>query len=199
MLATWATDYIGGLTACRHVGPADDPARSHDAATWLRTFASATARSCADADRYASRIDDLNACRHERLGRIRSGSAAERLLTLLPGVPVITVDGAARLIERSEMRTGEAITRLESAGVLRQRNVGRQRYRVFEAPDVIELFTGLERALASPTGDTANAAPNRRVPQRATPANRPGKSSRSQPDREQSLRSRPPEILLTNR
>ena len=171
VLATWATDYIAGLTDYRHVGPADDPARSHGASTWLRTFASATARSCADADRYASRIDDLNARWQQRLGRIRDGSAAQRLLALLPGVPVITVDAAARLIERSEMRTGEAIKRLESAGVLRQRNVGRQRYRVFEARDVIELFAGLERALSSPTGDTANAAPNRRVPKRAMPAN----------------------------
>lgn len=100
----------------------------------------------------ASQIDDLTARWKERLGRVRGGSAVERLLALLPGVPVINIDAAARLIERSEMRSGAAIRRLESAGVLRQRNVGRQRYRVFEAPDVIELFTGLERALASPTG-----------------------------------------------
>ena len=32
------------------------------------------------------------------------------------------------------------------------------------------LFTGLERALASPTGDTATAPPTRRVPQRARSA-----------------------------
>jgi Fic family protein len=164
VLATWATDYIGGLTAYRHVGPADDPARSQGAAAWLRTFASATAR--AEAGRYASRIDALTSTWHQRVGRVRRGSAVERLLAVLPGVPVITVDAAARLIERSEMRTREAIKRLETAGVLRQRNVGRQRYRVFEAPDVIELYTGLERALASPAGDTAIAPPNRRVPRR---------------------------------
>lgn len=65
------------------------------------------------------------------------------------------------------MRTGEAINRLEAAGVLRQRNIGRQRYRVFEAADVVELFTGLERAVASTSGDTATAAPIRRVPRQA--------------------------------
>jgi len=37
------------------------------------------------------------------------------------------------------MRTGEAINRLEAAGILRQRNVGRQRYRVVEAVEVIDL------------------------------------------------------------
>ena len=67
---------------------------------------------------------------------------------------MITVESAARLIGRSEMRSGEAINRLEAAGILRQRNVGRQRYRVFEAADVVDLLTGLERALASPSGDT---------------------------------------------
>ena len=64
------------------------------------------------------------------------------------------------------MRTGEAINRLEATGILRQRNVRRKRYRVFEAADVVELFTSLERALASPTGNTATAAPTRRVPKR---------------------------------
>ncbi|MEJ7719484.1 MAG: hypothetical protein WKF58_03165 [Ilumatobacteraceae bacterium] len=125
----------------------------------MRTFASATARSCSDADRYAASIAELNRRWHERLGRVRAGSAAERPLALLGGVPVITVDAAARLIERSTVRTGEAIKRLESAGVLRQRNVGRQRYRVFEAPDVIDLFAGLERALAS---QPATPQPRRR-------------------------------------
>lgn len=65
--------------------------------------------------------------------------------------------------EHAVSAVGDAINRLEAAGVLRQRNVGRQRYRVFEAADVIGLFTGLERALASPTGNTATAAPTRRV------------------------------------
>ncbi len=48
-----------------------------------------------------------------------------------------------------------ALAEMEAAGILRQRNIGRQRYRVFEASDVIDLFTGLERALASPTRNTA--------------------------------------------
>ena len=169
VLATWADDYIAGLTAYRHVGAPDHPGRSEGAAIWLRTFASAAHRSCTDAESYASKIEALDAEWRERLGRVRANSAAELLLDLLPGVPVITVDSGARLIGRSGMRTGEAVNRLEAAGVLRQRNVGRQRYRVFEAAAVVDLFTGLERALASPAGDTIAAAPTRRVPRRAQP------------------------------
>jgi Fic family protein len=167
VLATWASDYIGGLTAYRHVGTPDGPERSKGALAWLRTFAAAAHRSCSDAEAYATKIAALDTRWRQRLGRVRAKSAVELLLDLLPGVPVITVDSAARLIGRSEMRTGEAVNRLEAAGVLRQRNVGRQRYRVFEAVDVVDLFTGLERALASPTGDTATTPPARRVPRGA--------------------------------
>jgi Fic family protein len=167
VLATWASDYIAGLTAYRHVGAPDSLDRSTGAGTWLRTLATAAQRSCADAESYASKIEALDARWREQLGRVRANSAVELLLDLLPGVPVITVDSAARLIGRSEMRTGEAINRLEATAVLRQRNVGRQRYRVFEAADVVDLFTGLERALASATGNTAAAPPTRRVPHRA--------------------------------
>ncbi|MEZ5217748.1 MAG: Fic family protein [Ilumatobacteraceae bacterium] len=60
VLATWARDYIAGLTAYRHVGAHDSPERSTDAATWLRTFATATHRSCHDAEIYASRIEALD-------------------------------------------------------------------------------------------------------------------------------------------
>ncbi len=167
VLATWAGDYIAGLTAYRHVGAPASAERSTGAGTWLRTFATAAHRSCADAESYASRIEALDARWRAQLGRVRANSAVELLLDLLPGVPVITIDRAARLIGRSAMRTGEAVNRLEAAGVLRQRNVGRQRYRVFEAADVVDLFTGLERALASASGDTATAPPTRRVPHRA--------------------------------
>jgi len=163
VLAAWASDYIAGLTAHRHVGAHHGPECSTDAGTWLRTLATAAHRSCNDAEAYATRIKALDARWRAQLERVRANSTAELLLDILPGVPVITVDSAARLIGRSEMRTGEAISRLEAAGILRQRNVGRQRYRVLEAADVIDLFTGFEPALAGPTGDTATAAPTRRV------------------------------------
>jgi Fic family protein len=167
VLATWAGDYIAGLTSYRNIGAPNSPERSAGASSWLRTFATAASRSCSDAGAYATKIEALDGRWREQLGRVRANSAVELLLDMLPGVPVITVESAAQLIGRSEMRTGDAVNRLEAAGVLRQSNIGRQRYRVFEAADVVELFTGLERALASPTGNTATAPPTRRVPGRA--------------------------------
>jgi hypothetical protein len=76
---------------------------------------------------------------------------------------VITVNSAANLISRSFVQTNEAIARLVNAGILRQISVGR-RNRAFEAPEIIEAFTALERRLASPEGDTRTSEPVRRVP-----------------------------------
>jgi Fic family protein len=164
VLATWSDDYIGGLTEYRHLYPAESSARSSAAHRWLRTFAAASLRACADAEAYASRIDRLVRDWRNRLGRVRRDSAADLLLGALPGSPLITAGSAARLTGRSEVAAGAAVNRLAEAGILQQRNLGKQRYRVFEAPEVFELFTSLERALASPTGDTATGPPVRPVP-----------------------------------
>jgi len=166
ILATWATSYIAGLTAFRHDGPQDSPQRSLACVPWLRTFATATTRACANATYYTTEIERLQGEWRRRLGRIRADSAPDRLLRLLPGAPVLTVETAARITSRSEVSASSAISRLVDAGILVQRNVGRQRYRVFEAPDVTDLFTSLERALASPTGDTRNEPPIRPAPHR---------------------------------
>lgn len=166
VLATWATDYISGLTAFRHLTPADSPARSDGAHAWLRTFAVAASRSCIDAEAYASRIDEQAERWRHSVGQVRAGSTLDRLLDVLPGVPLVSVGSTSTLIGRSKVAAARAIDRLQEAGVLRQRNLGRKRYRVYEAPDVLESFTGLERSLASPTGDTATAPPNRTVPAR---------------------------------
>ncbi len=166
VLATWSGDYISGLTAFRHTHPAASPERSLTAHTWLRTFAGATLRACSDAQIYATRIDELAHRWRSNLGTVRKGSALDLLIDVLPGVPLLTVESAAGLIDRSDVATGAAINRLVDAGILTQRNIGRQRYRIFEAPTVLELFTSLERALASPTGDTATDEPVRPVPQR---------------------------------
>lgn len=166
ILATWSRDYIGGLTEFRHTHEPQSTERSRAAHPWLRTFATATHRACLDAQRFADEIDALHAAWVQRLGRVRRRSSVERLLAVLPGSPVMTVESAAALIGRSVVVTGQAINRLVDARVLAQRDPKRQRYRVFEAKDVVTLFTGLERALASASGDTLASPPTRRVPRR---------------------------------
>jgi len=166
VLATWSESYVAGLTTFRHLTEPGSLERSEAAADWLRVFATATYRSCIDAERYAGQIDAMTRVWRERLGSVRAGSSTDLLLNVLPGAPVISVESASELIGRSKARTTDAVNALAEEGILRQRNVGKQRYRVFEAVDVLDLFTGLERGLASLRGDTATDPPYRRVPRR---------------------------------
>ncbi len=165
VLATWSDDYVNGLTATRYrSGPT-----SHDAVAgrdaWIALFAAATTRAVTDAETYAHRVAEVQAQWRARLRRVRAGSAADLLIDALPGTPVITVRSAAALIGRSEQAINEAIPRLLEAGVLAQTTIGR-RNRAFEAPELIDAFTHLERQLASPEGDTLRSPPGRPVPRR---------------------------------
>lgn len=164
VLATWSPDYIAGLNGFCHVGSPTSPERSVAALPWLRTFAAAVTRACSDAATYAERINQEQELWRDKIGRVRADSAVDRLIMVLPGVPLVTVESASELIQRSRPATSDAVNRLVNSGVLRQKNVGRERYRVFEAPDVFNLFTRLERSLASPTGDTGTHPPTRIVP-----------------------------------
>jgi DNA-binding Lrp family transcriptional regulator len=56
---------------------------------------------------------------------------------------------AAALIGRSEQAVNEAIPRLVETKILRQTTAGR-RNRAFEAVELIDAFTDLERRLACP-------------------------------------------------
>ena len=120
-------------------------------------------RAAEDAGRFEAQVRALQDSWRERLGSVRRGSAADLLLRALPGAPLLTTNTASDLVGRSFQATSQAIDRLVEAGVLKQVTVGR-RNRAFEAPELIEAFTALERQLASPEGDTLVSEPIRRVP-----------------------------------
>lgn len=165
VLATWARDYVAGLSVTRYRGPAASRAAREAINLWVARFAAACSRAVADAAAFETRIARIEEVWREQLGSIRRGSAADRLLRALPGAPLITAGGAAALIDRSYPAVNEALARLLDAGVIRQVGTGR-RNRAFEAPDVVAAFTALERRLASPVGNTNVASPARKVPAR---------------------------------
>jgi hypothetical protein len=122
-------------------------------------------RAVNDAQLYEAGVRAIQDDWRARLGRVRSRSALELLIEALPGAPILTAQSAASLIGRSEQAVNEAIPRLLGAGILSQTTVGR-RNRAFEAPELIDAFTDLERRLASPEGDTRSSAPARPAPGR---------------------------------
>jgi Fic family protein len=165
VLATWATDYVAGLEATRYRGPVTSKAAHNGLNLWIGRFAAAARRAVGDANSFETRTGELQGEWRAVLGSIRANSATDRLVRALPGAPIITVNSAAALIERSYAATNDAIARLSAEGILRQVSVGR-RNRAFETPSIIEAFTDLERQLASPEGNTRTSEPSRRVPRR---------------------------------
>lgn len=167
VLATWSDAYVAGLTATRYRDAPSSQAAMDGTNDWLDIFAAATRRAVADATRYEHRVREVQQGWRDRFGRVRADSAASRLIAALPGAPIVTVQSAAALIDRSEQAVNEAIPRLVEAQILKQTTLGR-RNRAFEASDLIDAFTDLERQLASPDGDTRFSPPDRRVPYRRT-------------------------------
>ena len=163
VLATWATDYVGGLMGTRYVGPADSPAAMAGVNRWVALLASACGRAVEDAGWFEARVRELQASWIERVGPTRRDSTVRHLIQALAGMPVLSTASAARATDRSFQATSQAVKRLADAGVLRQITVGR-RNRAFEAPELIDTFTTLERRLASPTADTRVAAADPRSP-----------------------------------
>jgi hypothetical protein len=165
VLATWAKDYVAGLQATRYRGPASSAAARDGINLWVARFAAACLRAVADAASFEKRAQTLQDEWRATLNPIRANSATDLLLGILPGAPIVTVNSAAALIGRTFSSTNDAIGRLAEGGILRPVNVGR-RNRAFEAPDVMEAFTALERQLASPSGNTRSSEPSRPVPYR---------------------------------
>ena len=165
ILATWSNDYVGGLTATRYAGAPDSPQAHEGINRWVSFFASASLRAVQDARRFEEHVRTLQASWRERSGNPRRDSAAHLLIEALPTAPVLTVSTASELTGRSFQAARQAVRQLVDAGVLTQVNVGR-RNRAFEAPELIDAFTTLERQLASPAGNTRISRPARRVPRR---------------------------------
>lgn len=165
VLATRAADYVRGLTSFRYVGSPDSDAASSGLNDWVGVFAAACVRATADAEAFGTRCQEIEAEWRRRIGMIRRGSSLDLLLRLLPGTPILSVKTAMAMLDRSKPQVNAAVSRLEAAGVLKQVTVGR-RNRAFEAREVIDAFTALERQLASPAGDTAIAPPGRPGPAR---------------------------------
>jgi len=150
VLATEADDYIRGLTVFRE-GDVED---------WCSYFAVKTLEATRRARSLARRIRAQRDDWIDRAGRPRRGSAALRLLDLLPGQPVLDIRTAARLTGASEEAARRAVNQLAEHGVLSQVTIGR-RNRAWEAREFFELLNAFERDLATPDGQ---AAPVRAAP-----------------------------------
>ncbi len=165
ILATYSIDYLEALTGYRYIGDASSEEAYEGLNRWVSLFAGACSRAVEDANRFEQEAQSMEETWRARLGKVRSGSSTDLLLRSLAGIPILTVNSAARLLGRTFKVANMAVDDLVQAGILRQITIGR-RNRAFEAPEVIAAFTDLERRLASPLADTRVAPPTRSIPAR---------------------------------
>lgn len=163
--ATRAQEYVRGLDATRYVGSPTEPAATEAMNRWIGFFAASCTRAVADAESFEQRVQQLQTAWQARLGDVRSDSSALALLRRLPEMPVLTVGGAAKLLGRTFRAVNGAIEALVDAKILTPVTAS-QRNRVFEARELIDAFTALERQLASPERNTRTSPPVRPVPRR---------------------------------
>ena len=152
VLARRSEQYVDALQEFAHVGPPDSADRQAAAVAWLETFTSAMAHACDRAAVYRDAVLDLQRQWRRQVGPLRADSSAVRLMRRLPGSPVVTVESASQLIGVSPDRVGPALNTLTAAGVVSPRQIGRRRYRVFEARDVFALWEATDADLAGTLG-----------------------------------------------
>jgi Fic family protein len=165
VLATRSKEYIALLGATRYEGRATSTTARQALNAWVAFFAAASVLAVADAESFEQRIVDLQASWRGRLGGVRSDSSVFAILDWLPAAPIITANVAAKLSGRTFAAANNALAVLAGAGILTP-SKSAQRNRTFEAREVVDAFTALERRLASPAADTRIERPVRPVPSR---------------------------------
>jgi Fic family protein len=96
-----------------------DSYRAGDVEPLISSFAAASRISAAESRVTADRLAHIPNEWSDLVGRVRAGSAAEKLLALLPGRPVLSVDDACTAVAAPTSSVYAAIDRLHTAGVLR--------------------------------------------------------------------------------
>lgn len=163
ILATRSEDYVAALQATRFDGPERDIVAREAMNAWVALFAAACVRAVADAESFERRVEALKSEWRERLGPVRSDASSLALLERLPSMPLVTARSVEAALGVAYTSANKAIVALENAGILTSTRVGR-RNRGYEAREFIDVFTDLERQMASVDGDTEISPPTCRVP-----------------------------------
>ena len=140
VLATNAKAYVGGLTDFRR----------GDVAAWCGSFALSCRSAAIESERLAARVAALQADWRRRAGPPRRGSAADRIIDLLPSQPILSVATAHDAIGGSTESARLALNALDHSRVVRKITAGRYA-RAWAADDLFELLNEYEHHLATPT------------------------------------------------
>lgn len=171
VLATHASDYVASLQSTRFVGLPTSPEARRSTNDWVGMFAGACRGAIENAETFEARVQAILVAWRDRLGPARSDSSALALVRALPATPIVTARSVQQSLGVSFTTANTAIAVLVTADILTPTRAGR-RNRAFEAREIVDAFTSLERQMASPASNTVLAPPVREVPARPTRANR---------------------------
>jgi Fic family protein len=137
VLAGRKAAYVEALTAFRFED--DEP--------WLLLFAESVYEAASASIDLANQIAALQNNWREQAGHPRRDSAAEHIIKLLPAHPILNIERASELLERSDEAARLALNRLEEAGVLQRVTVGKAN-RAWESVGLFALVDEMERTLS---------------------------------------------------
>lgn len=146
VLAARPAAYVEGLVAFREGRVGD----------WIVSFASAASRAALMSIELADEVASLQGEWRERAGRPRAGSAASRLIALLPALPVLSAPTARAAIGVSQQQTLAALKALADAGVIRQLSAGTYD-RQYAATELFELLAAYEEGVVGPARSAGSA------------------------------------------
>lgn len=146
VLAARPTAYVAGLVAFREGSVAD----------WIGSFATAASRATAASIELADQVAWLQDEWRKRAGGPRAGSAASKLIALLPALPVLSAPTARAAIGVSQQQTLAALKSLAEARVLRQLSAGTYD-RQYAATELFDLLTAHEEGIVGSARSTRPA------------------------------------------
>ena len=114
---------------------------------WIESFADACTLAAEQALMLADAVVALQASWVERAGRPRTGSAAAKLIGLLPAQPIVSAPSIRAAIGTSHQRALAALKALAEAGVVKQISAGAYD-RQFAATELFDLVTEYEERIA---------------------------------------------------
>ncbi len=124
--------------------------RGRDVEEWTGIFARAVRIACIAASGLAKRIDGLKTRWRAAADTPRAGSAADKLIDILPVHPVIDLRTSEEILGISDEAIRLGIDRLERSGVVREMT-SRKRGRAWESVGLFAVLDEFDRKLAGPT------------------------------------------------
>lgn len=171
--ATFSKEYVNALSAFRYSGEVGGRDFLDAVTEWVTYFCQATLEACRQAESLKEQVAELRQLWADMVDKYRQGqglsrklrtdSATARVLSELPGMPVLVPETIVSAHSVSRSAALAALDELTGAGVLSVKKMGPSKT-IHIANSVLELVTWAERQLASTRFDTIISPPHRGAP-----------------------------------